>query len=383
MTGGGSGGHITPILSLAHELKKLEPDCEIVYIGHKGDNFDNLQTQSHDIDFMSFINGGKFRRYHGENFLSHLIDVRTIALNIRDLFRVIGAVGVSLRILNRTKPDVLFVKGGFVGVPVGIAARLKGIPIITHDSDTVGGLANKIVGRWAKIHATGMPAKNYAYKQSSIRYVGIPLDSRVKPMNSHNQNKAKSDLNLPEESFVILVAGGGQGSRTINDKVINIAPRLLESNLALYIIHLTGLQNLDDVKSAYAAALPELFKSRVQAIGFSGDFYKYINAADLIISRAGATSIAEYAMAGKTCIIIPSPFLASGHQLKNAEMLRAEDAAVIVDDNAPDEELLTVINELTANQSRRTQLAESLHKLAKPNAANELAKIILMTAKKS
>jgi UDP-N-acetylglucosamine--N-acetylmuramyl-(pentapeptide) pyrophosphoryl-undecaprenol N-acetylglucosamine transferase len=381
MTGGGSGGHITPILSLAHELKAIDPDCELVYIGHKGDNFDSLQAQSQDIDFMSFINGGKFRRYHGESFWSHLLDFKTVALNIRDFFRVISAIGTSLRILNRTKPDVLFVKGGFVGVPVGIAARLKGIPIITHDSDTVGGLANKIVGRWAVVHATGMPAKNYGYKQSSVKYVGIPLDPRVKPIKPSDQQEAKSSLHIPEEGFVLLVAGGGQGSQTVNEKILAIAPRLLESNLALHIIHITGSQNLDGVKRDYASSLPKLFKNRVHILGFTGDFYKYVSASDLIISRAGATSIAEYALAGKACIIIPSPFLASGHQLKNAEMLRAEDAAIIIDDNAPPEELLEVVEELAANEVRRKQLAGLLHKLAKPNAAHELAKIIAETAK--
>ncbi len=87
LSGGGSGGHIIPLLSLAHELKKSAPDSEIIYIGHKGDNFDSLNLPQHDFDFLAFINGGKFRRYHGESLLSHLTDVKTIALNTRDFFR--------------------------------------------------------------------------------------------------------------------------------------------------------------------------------------------------------------------------------------------------------------------------------------------------------
>src|SRR3569833_1912001 len=152
LTGGGSGGHITPLLSLAHELKHQAPSCQIVYIGFKGDHFDSLKLPSSDFDFMAFIQAGKFRRYHGESFISHIFDIKTLALNVRDFFRVILSTGRSLRILRKTRPDVVFSKGGFVAVPVGIAAHLLRIPIVTHDSDSVPGLANRIVGRWAMLH---------------------------------------------------------------------------------------------------------------------------------------------------------------------------------------------------------------------------------------
>src|SRR5665213_1733153 len=101
LTGGGSGGHITPLLSLAQELRAQQPNAQIIYIGHKGDNFDTLGLPKHDFDFLSFINAGKFRRYHGESFISHLADIKTLALNIRDVFRVIKSIGTAYRILSR------------------------------------------------------------------------------------------------------------------------------------------------------------------------------------------------------------------------------------------------------------------------------------------
>jgi UDP-N-acetylglucosamine--N-acetylmuramyl-(pentapeptide) pyrophosphoryl-undecaprenol N-acetylglucosamine transferase len=378
LTGGGSGGHITPLLSLARELKALDPDCQIVYIGHKGDNFDTLKLSSRDFDFLAFINAGKFRRYHGESLWSHMTDFKTVMLNIRDFFRVIKSLGSAYRILNRMKVDAVFAKGGFVSVPVGLAARLKSIPIITHDSDVIGGLANRILSRWATIRTTGMPVG----ESSKVRYVGIPVDDKLKLVTIKEQLAFKKSLGLPPDSQVILVAGGGLGSKTINELMVKIAPRLLQSNLALQIIHLAGRQHEKAVKKAYAGHLDKAQLSRVSCQGFTPELFKYSGAADLIISRAGATAIAEYALQGKACIIVPSPFLAGGHQLKNAEELAKRDAATIVADNVAEDEMLAIINQLLANDHRRWQLSENIHKLAAPQAAKKLAAIVYEQAQK-
>jgi UDP-N-acetylglucosamine--N-acetylmuramyl-(pentapeptide) pyrophosphoryl-undecaprenol N-acetylglucosamine transferase len=364
-------------LSLAHELKVIDANCQIVYIGHKGDNFDTLKLSSQDFDFLAFINAGKFRRYHGESFWSHLIDIKTILLNIRDFFRLLKSIGSAYRILNRMKVDVVFAKGGFVSVPVGLAARLKGLPIITHDSDAVGGLANRLLSRWATVRTTGMPVSG-----SKIKYVGIPVDDSVQHVGLKEQQVFKKTLGLPADSQIILVAGGGLGSKDINDLMVKIAPRLLQSNLALQIIHLTGQQHEGAVKKAYRRHLDNRQLDRVMCLGFTPEFFKYSGAADLIISRAGATAIAEYAMQGKACIIIPSSFLAGGHQLKNAEELAKRDAATIVDDNVAEDEMIGLINQLLANDHRRWQLAENIHKLAQPGAAKKLAEIVYEQAKK-
>jgi UDP-N-acetylglucosamine--N-acetylmuramyl-(pentapeptide) pyrophosphoryl-undecaprenol N-acetylglucosamine transferase len=377
LTGGGSGGHIIPLLSLAHELKALDPDCQIVYIGHKGDNFDTLKLSSQDFDFLSFINAGKFRRYHSESFWSQLADFKTILLNIRDFFRVLKSTGAAYRILNRIKADAVFAKGGFVSVPVGLAARLKGLPIITHDSDAVGGLANRLLSRWATVRTTGMPGGG-----SKVKYVGIPVDDSVKHVSLKEQQAFKKMIGLPSDSQVILVAGGGLGSKNINDLMVKVAPRLLQSNLALHIVHLTGRQHETAVKKAYREHLDSAQLERVDCQGFTPEFFKYSGAADLIISRAGATAIAEYALQAKACIIIPSPFLTGGHQLKNAEELAKRDAATIVDDSVAEDEMIGVINQLLANDHRRWQLAENIHKLAQPGAGKELAAIVYEQTKK-
>ena len=377
MTGGGSGGHITPLLSLARELKAQNPNSHIVYIGHVGDNFDTLGLPKHDFDFLCFINAGKFRRYHGESFFSHLLDLKTLLLNTRDFFRVIKSVGSAYKILSRTHVDVVFAKGGFVSVPVGLGARLKGIPIVTHDSDALGGLANKIVGRWARVKATGMPTNFYKPGKARLEYVGIPLDSNIKLVTPSLQAQYKKQLGLVPHNKVLLVAGGGLGSQHLNQLVVAASARLLQASEELVILHITGQQHLNSTRASYGDVLDKTQLKRVHCLGFTPEFYKFSGAADLILSRAGATAIAEFALQGKACLIMPSPFLAGGHQLKNADYLAKHDAAVILDESTDADELTGVIAHLLTDNNRRLVLVNNIHALSKAGAAAKLAKIIL------
>ncbi|MBX4197407.1 UDP-N-acetylglucosamine--N-acetylmuramyl-(pentapeptide) pyrophosphoryl-undecaprenol N-acetylglucosamine transferase [Candidatus Saccharibacteria bacterium] len=380
LTGGGSGGHITPLLSLARELKAQNPNCQIVYVGHKGDNFDSFKNSSHDFDFMVFINAGKFRRYHSRSKLAQIFDLKTLGLNIRDMLRLPGSIISSLRIMSRFKPAIVFSKGGFVAVPVGVAAKLRRVPIVTHDSDAVPGLANRIVGRWAKVHATGLPAKYYAYPEDSVEQVGIPIDQRIKKVTPKVQAEYKKLLKIPPDSQVLLLSGGGNGSQRLNELLVAISRHLLESNLALELIHMSGQAHEAVVRKDYKSLLTKSQQSRVLVKGYSSDFYAYSAAADLIITRAGASTLAELATAGKACIVIPSPYLTGGHQLKNAEELASSGAAVVVDQTVEPDELLVIVSELLANDHRRFELARNLFATAHPDAAAKLAAIILKTA---
>jgi UDP-N-acetylglucosamine--N-acetylmuramyl-(pentapeptide) pyrophosphoryl-undecaprenol N-acetylglucosamine transferase len=368
-------------LSLARELKKQEPACQILYIGQKGDNFDTLKKSGHDFDFMAFIKAGKLRRYHGQSFLG-LLSPHTLGLNIRDFFRLPGSIISSYKIMRKFKPDAVFSKGSFVALPVGIAARMLKVPVITHDSDSTPGLANRIIGRWAKVHATGMPAEYYNYPRSRTEYVGVPIDERIKKVTPRLQAQVKTKLKLPKDSNVLLVSGGGNGSKTLNDLLVAIAPELLQTNLSLFIIHITGPAHEAAVKHAYKE-LPKAEQGRVIALGYSQDFAAYAAAADLVIARAGATTLAELAAAGRACIIIPAPFLAGGHQLKNADELAQKDAIVAMPDETEPDELLAAVNSLLANDTRRFELARNLFAQAKPDASKALAKLIIKTAEKS
>lgn len=382
LTGGGSGGHITPLLSLAHALKQKNKNVNIVYIGHKGDKFDTLQETYHDFDFVSFLNGGKFRRYHGESFLRQLLDFKTLLLNIRDFFKFVGSINIARRILKKAKPDVVFSKGGFVGVPVGLIAHMKRIPIVTHDSDIVPGLANKIIGRWAAVHTTGMPVEFYNHPKKGMKYVGIPVDSRIETATQEVVNKYKKQLGINAASKVLLIAGGSLGARDINEKVLQVALELLTKHPDLHIVHIAGEKNEEEVKSRYENLLKGAPNKRVTIMGFTTDFYKYSGVADLIITRAGATQLAEFAVAGKACILIPSPFLAGGHQVKNAEQLKKLGAVEVVENDAPARVLFHRVEELLLDTKKRHELAEKLGETSKANASEELARILLDIATK-
>jgi UDP-N-acetylglucosamine--N-acetylmuramyl-(pentapeptide) pyrophosphoryl-undecaprenol N-acetylglucosamine transferase len=367
-------------LSLARAVKQQNPSCSIVYIGHKGDKFDRQEEHYHDFDFIGFVNGGKFRRYHGESVLSHLLDFKTVALNIRDFFRVMGSIPKAWRILAKVKPEVVFSKGGFVAVPVGIAAKIRGIPIVTHDSDTVPGLANKIIGRWALVRATGMPAEFYNFSKGRVLYTGIPINQHIKLVDKNLQEKYKRQIGINPADQVLLVMGGSLGARDINDKVLKIAAELMADQPKLHIVHVSGTQNEEEVKRQYGVILQGVNNKKVTVLGFTNELYKYVAAAELIISRAGASTLAEFAAAQKACILIPSPFLTGGHQVKNAEQLQKIGAVEIVANDAPHEMLLGKIVKLLTSPTKRSSLAKKLGSTAKLDAADSLAKVLLSIA---
>jgi len=377
LTGGGSGGHITPLLSLAGALKLASPQCHLVYVGLKGDRFKGLQDRFKVFDEVRLISTGKFRRYHGESWLAHIADLKTLALNARDFFKTLVGIYSARKLMKKIQPDVVFSKGGFVGVPVGIAAHWRGTPIITHDSDATPGLSNRILGRWAAIHTTGMPAEFYNYPKETTRYVGIPIDERIQFVTPALQAGFKSEIGVPGDALVLLVTGGGLGSRSVNQLVLNSASQLLEAEPRLFIVHLSGHQHQAEVSDGYDTKLSSEHRRKVKVIGFSDELYKYSGAADVIITRAGATVLAEFAAQAKACIVIPSTFLSGGHQLQNAKLLADAGAAKILADEVSVEELTAVTRELLRNQPLRQELAKKLNSSAKMNAAGQLAQVIL------
>jgi UDP-N-acetylglucosamine--N-acetylmuramyl-(pentapeptide) pyrophosphoryl-undecaprenol N-acetylglucosamine transferase len=327
-----------------------------------------------------WISAGKFRRYHNESLLSHLVDIKTLVLNGRDFFRTLVGIFQALKILKQLKPDVVFSKGGYVGVPVGLAAGIQKIPLVTHDSDAVVGLANRIIGRFASIHAVGMPTSNYPYPKASIRYTGIPIDERFKPLTPPMQKDFKRQLGISPDSLVLLVGGAGHGAKDINDKILDIVPKLLREFPKLYIIHIAGQNHQEQVSNQYRLLMPSEQK-RVRVLGFTTDFYKYSGAADLVISRSGATIIAELAAQQKALILIPAPQLTGGHQLKNAALLKRRGAALVVNNNASSSQLFKAISQLLKDDKWRNQMANKLGSLSNANAAQHLAQLLLDIAR--
>lgn len=379
MTGGGTGGHVTPLLAVAREIKSLQPDASLVYVGQKNDTFSNFVIESRLFDRTFLINAGKFRRYHGHGKLKQAFDLKTQALNIRDSFRTLRGTFQSYRFISKVKPDAVFSKGGYVAVPVGIAAHWHKCPIITHDSDAVPGLANKIVGKWASIHAVGLPVEQAGGQRMGTRYVGTPVDSKYCYVDYDLQNKYRSELGIPSTAPMLFVSGGGQGAKRINTATLQILEQLFAKIPNAYVVMAVGAANKDTV--ARDLEMLTVPKNQIKIEGFIANQEVYSGAATVVVSRAGATTTAELAVQGKTVIMIPSPVLAGNHQVINASLLEEKGAVLLVHEKAmlaggPNNLLDSIVSLLT-DESRRKQYAQQLHALAKPNAAEETAILII------
>jgi UDP-N-acetylglucosamine--N-acetylmuramyl-(pentapeptide) pyrophosphoryl-undecaprenol N-acetylglucosamine transferase len=385
VTGGGSGGHITPILAVAAELKKLQPDIRIVYVGQRGDGLADIPAQDSNIDEAYSVRAGKFRRYHGEG-LKQLLDVPTMLKNLRDAFYVLIGIWQSFWLLGKLKPEVIFVKGGFVGVPVGLAAAVRHIPFITHDSDALPGLANRIIARWATLHAVALPKEVYSYPLAKTVTVGVPVQDKYVPLNTKAVQQHRRDLGLAPHAKVVLITGGGLGAQRLNEAVATILPDVLDAFPDLTVIQTVGRMHQGAIQRTYEQQLSPGQKSRVVVKGYVSDLYRYSGAADVIITRAGATAIAEFAVQGKACILVPNPILTGGHQLKNAQVLADKGAVVVVPEadlkkNA--EKLKSALTDLLADPLKQAELGHQLAAFARPGAAKELAVLLLEQAQVS
>jgi UDP-N-acetylglucosamine--N-acetylmuramyl-(pentapeptide) pyrophosphoryl-undecaprenol N-acetylglucosamine transferase len=378
MTGGGSGGHITPILAVAHELKQSHTDAEITYIGQKGDVFGAIVGEHEDIDRVVTVRAGKLRRYHGQG-VKQLLDLKTMALNIRDGLRVLWGLVEAYRLLGKLKPDVVFSKGGFIGVPVGLAAALRHIPYVTHDSDAIPGLANRIIARWARRHAVALDASLYPYPLAKTVSVGVPVAAGYLPVTAEVRAAYRKKLGLDTYKQVILVTGGGLGAARLNHAMVKIMPQLLTEFPSLAVIHTAGKKHEAEVSRAYTAVLPKESRSRVIVRDYLTDMYLYSGSADVVVARGGATNFAELAAQAIPSIIVPNPLLTGGHQLKNAEAYAEKGAAVVVreDTLATQPELIRqTIAHLLTDPKERLKLARNIHGFARPHATADLATII-------
>jgi len=380
MTGGGSGGHIIPILAVAHELKKQYADAEIIFIGQIGDAHADLTTRDPNIDKTYQVWAGKYRRYADETTLKKLTDFRTIGLNFRDAYRVLKGTWQSYRLLHQLKPDVIFTRGGFVSVPVALGGKLNGIPYITHDSDSIPSLANRIIARWAAIHAVALPKTLYPYPPNKTVTVGVPVSSKYEPVTPALKNHYRKLLKLEDYDQIVFLTGGGNGARMLNNALVEGSRYLLSTFPKLAIVHISGAKLEDETNDAYNALQLGSARERVKVLGFVNDMYRYSGAADVVIGRAGASTVAEFAIQGVACIMVPPKQLAWA--VKNSRALASKNAIVELNEDQVEqpERLGRTIGALLEDNAQREKLAKNLAEYAHPHAAADLAKLILHAA---
>jgi UDP-N-acetylglucosamine--N-acetylmuramyl-(pentapeptide) pyrophosphoryl-undecaprenol N-acetylglucosamine transferase len=383
LTGGGSGGHITPLLAVAAELKRVQPKARIVYVGQRGDRLADIPADDPNIDETYLVRAGKFRRYHGEG-LKQLLDAPTMLKNLRDAIYVLIGLWQSWRLIGRLRPDVVFSRGGFVSVPVAFGAALRHVPYITHDSDPIPSLANRLIARWAAVHAVALPKETYDYPSAKTVTTGIPINEAFEPVSDKLQAQYRNEIKQPANAKLLFVIGGGLGAQRVNQAVAETIPHLLDEFKELQVVQSVGRANEADIKKFYDETLAKEERGRVQVFGYLNDVYRYSGAADLVITRAGATNLAEFAVQGKACLVIPSPFLTGGHQLKNAQYLAERQAAVVLSESelqADSNRLAKQVSSLLHDVKRCRALGRNLAELAEPQAARRVAGLILEQAK--
>ncbi len=301
-----------------------------------------------------------------------MTDIKTNLLNIRDVIYVaIGTVQAWFT-LGKIKPDVVFLKGGFVGVPIGLAAAARNIPMITHDSDALPGLANRLVSRWVAVHATALPAQYYKYPPDKVRPVGVLVEHDDQPVTPSLQAQYKQKLGIDSAYKVLLITGASSGAVRLNEAVVSFVHELLQANSDLYIIHQVG--------KGKAGVYGDIRHARLNIQEFLHPMYLYMGAADVVVTRASGNTIAELGVQGKACIAIPNPDLTGGHQLKNAALLEQQGAARVIkepDLYDPNKGLLAAIQQLLSDEAQRKQLASKLQQITIQGAAQKLAQLLV------
>lgn len=345
MTGGGSAGHVTPNLALIPKLKEL--GYEIKYIGSK-DGIEKEIIQKENIPYFE-ISSGKLRRY---------FDLK----NFSDPFKVAKGVMDAMKILSKEKPDVIFSKGGFVTVPVVMAASIKKIPVISHESDLTPGLANKIASPFCNKLCVTFPESIKYIKGDKGVLTGTPIRE---DLLQGNRIKGKNFCNFKQEKKVLMIIGGSLGSKVINENVRNVVKELLKE---FNIVHICGKGNLDE-------SLKNL-EGYKQFEYISDELPHVISIADIVISRAGANTIFELLALRKPHILIPLSAAASrGDQVLNANSFEKSGfSKVIKEEELTGEVLLKAIEDIVTNQS---QYISNMNKSTIGNGVDNIIKVIM------
>lgn len=356
LTGGGTGGHIFPLIAVAKKIKeKIGNEAEFLYVG-SGSKIEKETMQAEGIR-AKYILAGKVRRYFS-------------LLNFVDFFKIPIGFIQSLFILLRFMPDVVFSKGGYVSVPVIIVAWMYRIPVIIHESDATPGSANKILAKFStKIAVAYASTQNY-FEASKTAIIGNPIRDGI---NEGNKEESRKIFNFSESKPIILILGGSQGSEIINEAIIRILPKLIKHS---QIIHQTGEKNYESVvRKAGEQGIKAGREGYYVAPFFNFEKLKEAYAvSDLVVSRAGANIIAEIAANAKPNILIPLEHSAQDHQRMNAyEIAKAGGTLVLEESNLGENIFFEKIEKILFNEELKQNMSKNVSAFYHPQAAEYIA----------
>ena len=339
ISGGGTGGHIYPAISIADQLKKKVEDCNILFVGAKN-KMEMKKVPENGYKIIGLYISGYQRKL---NFISNL----TLP------FKLIYSLIHSLIIILKYKPKIVVGTGGYASGPVMYIAALLRIPVFIQEQNSYPGLTNRILSKYAKKIFVAYDGMEKYFKNSEVILSGNPIRKSIKNFNGKNKKEFLNQIKLDIGCKTILVLGGSLGAKILNDFIIENLDFFKKNNLQ--IILQCGTRYYDDYKS---------FDNKfLKILPFINDMDKAFSSADLIISRSGASIISELCFVGKPVIFIPSPNVAENHQSKNARKLYDVGAAEYVEEDEIEYKLKSIINKIFISDVYKKSLSEFLYSM--------------------
>ncbi len=355
VSGGGTGGHIFPAISIANALKQKHSDCEILFVGAEG-KMEMEKVPAAGYDIIGLPIRGLQRSFSKEN--------------LKFFPRLLRSIWKAKAIVKGFQPDAVVGVGGYASGPLLHAAARLGVPTLIQEQNSYAGITNKLLAKKAKKICVAYDGMERFFPAHKILLTGNPVRKDLLNIASKRE-EAMDYFELNPNKKTVLIVGGSLGARTINNSVLGSLAQISESEVQ--VIWQTGKYYIERVREE----LKNWDVAGLKVFDFLGRMDLAYAAADLVISRAGAGTISELCLVEKPCILVPSPNVSEDHQTKNAMALVNKNAAVMVKDNDAERELVFIALNLINNTEQLSELSSNCKALAKPNAADEIAEQII------
>ena len=358
ISGGGTGGHIFPAVSIANAVKALRPDAKILFVGALGRmEMQRVPAAGYDIKGLP-IQG---------------FDRKNLLKNVKVLYKIWKSQRMARQIIREFKPQVAVGVGGYASGPTLNMAAAKGIPCLLQEQNSYAGVTNKLLAKKAAKICVAYEGMERFFPAEKIMMTGNPVRQQLLEVKITREEAART-FGLDPAKKTILLVGGSLGARTVNESVMQHLDLIKQGDVQL--IWQTG--------KFYSAEIAERLKGQdipqLRVMDFISDMGAAYKAADLVVSRAGAGSISEFCLLGKPVILVPSPNVAEDHQTKNALALVNKQAALYVKDAEAKQKLMPLALETVKDDAKLKSLGENVLKMALPDSAEIIAKEVIKLA---
>lgn len=354
ISGGGTGGHIYPAISIAQALEAAVPDVELLFVGAKG-----------KMEMKKVPEAG----YRIEGLWISGLQRKLTLQNLLFPLKVIGSLMKSFRLIKQFKPDAVVGVGGYASGPLLYAATWKGIPTLIQEQNSYAGLTNKWLARRVNKICVAHEGMEKYFPKEKLVITGNPVRNSI-TLPAERKQEAYGFFGFSPTKKTLLLTGGSLGARTLNEAMLVAINTLQEADVQ--VIWQTGGFYFEEMKQRAGEV-----SAPVKMMDFLREMDLAYAVADVVVARAGALSIAELELTGKAAILVPSPNVAEDHQTLNAKALAERDAAILLPDKEAVEKLAQAALELLANDSRRMELEQNIKKLARPEAAKTIANEVI------